>query len=433
MINVAEGFLKENFWIRMVLIAIPTQFFCVKIMEMLLGKGKKLGYLMTFMMTKMIVLCYLQSFGEDISQVGRVTEIMTGAVSSVICCLLSFYIFDAKPVKILFAITISELASSCAMIFSIATLNALEKRPEGIFSWYVGFRTGDLAALGLEIISFILIFGILKKFQILFQTFEIHHNRLIWCAYLVYFLIMQTSQVVGIATEEGIRRGLVVPCLIAGTGALFGIVRMIGEQKKKTETESQFLQLELSMMQSQYHAMQYQKAHIEESRRLIDRQMQEIIQKGRRSEKQTQITEYLNDLEKAYQNIHAGIYCNEWTLDAILYVQTERARQQGINVTCKVQNYPKDQDGIQCMGKVLVELFGYAIAECGRISDPGKKLVDVQMDVIASQAVVLFTCPAGKRTGDLKKKLNELTKEREGNAEAEKEEEKMKICVTFAC
>lgn len=431
--NVAVEFLKENNWIRMVLIAIPTQFFCVKIMEMLLGKGKKLGYLMAFMMTKMSVLCYLQSFGDNISQMGRISEIMIGAVSSVICCLLSFYIFDAEPVKILFAIAISELAASSAMMFSIAALNVLEKRTEGIFSWYVTFRPEDLAAWGLEQILFMIIFSVLTKFRILFQTFEIRHKRLIWCVYLVYFLIMQTSQVIGIATEEGIRRGIAIPCLIAGMGALTGIVRMLSEQKKKTETESQFLQLELSMMQSQYQAMQYQRAHIEESRRLIDRQMQEIVQKGKRSEKQTQVTEYLSDLEKAYQNIQAGIYCNEWTLDAILYVQTERARQQGINVTCKVQNYPKDQDGIQCMGKVLVELFGYAVAECGKIVDPGKKLVDVQIDVIASQAVVLFTCPAGKRTGDLKKKLNELTKEQEGNTEIEKDEGKIKICVTFAC
>ena len=85
------------------------------------------------------------------------------------------------------------------------------------------------------------------------------------------------------------------------------------------------------------------------------------------------------------------------------------------------------------MGKVLVKLFEYAIAENEKIHESDKKQIDVQIDVIANQAVVLLTCPAGKKTGSLKKKINELTKEREGNTEIEKDEGRMKICVTFDC
>ena len=271
----------------------------------------------------------------------------------------------------------------------------------------------------------------MKKIQILFRNYEIPHTRLIWIIYLEYFLVMQTSQLIPIATEDGTRRGMVLPCLIVAAAATLGLVQIFSNQKEKIRTESQFLQLELTMMQSQYQAMQYQRSHIEESRKLIDRQMQEIMKRGERVEKQTQITEYLSDLEKAYQNIHAGIYCKDWKLDSILYVETERARQQGIKVTCKVQNYPEDQDGIQCMGKVLVKLFEYAIAENEKIHEPNKRHIDVQINVIANQAVVLLTCPAGKKTYGLKKKINELTREREGNTEIEKDEGRMKICVTF--
>ena len=112
-------------------------------------------------------------------------------------------------------------------------------------------------------------------------------------------------------------------------------------------------------------------------------------------------------------------------------METKRAQQQGIKITCKVQNYPEDQDGIQCMGKVLVKLFEYAIADNEKPVEPDKKQIDVQIDVIANQAVVLFTCPAGKKTYGLKKKINELTTEWEGNTEVKKDEGRMKICVTF--
>ena len=89
---------------------------------------------------------------------------------------------------------------------------------------------------------------------------------------------------------------MVLPCLIVAVAATLGLVKIFGNQKEKIRTESQFLQLELTMMQSQYQAMQYQRSHIEESQKLIDRQMQEIIQLGERAEKQTQITDNVINL-----------------------------------------------------------------------------------------------------------------------------------------
>ena len=425
MSNAIELFMRENHWIRMVLINLPIQ--------LLVGKMKHKGYMIGFMFVRTTLLCYFQSLGDQISVSGHLAEIVLGAVGSIGACLLCIYLVETEPVKVLFAIAISELTAMPVMVFSMVALNWLEKRPEGMFGWYLTFRPEDLLAWIFELFLFIPIYAIMKKIQILFRNYEIRHTRLIWIIYLGYFLVMQTSQFIPIATEEGTRRGMVIPCLVVAAVAMLGLVKIFSNQKEKIQTESQFIQMELTMMQSQYQAMQYQRTHIEESQKLIDWQMQEIIQRGERSEKQTQIAEYLNDLEKVYQNIHAGIYCRDWKMDAILYVEIERAQQKGIKVTCKVQNYPEDQDGIQCMGKVLVNLFEYAIEENEKIHDPDKKHIDVQADVIANQAVVLFICPAGKKKCILKKKINELTKEREGNTEIETVEEKRKICVTFIC
>ena len=429
--SVIEWFLRDNHWIRMVLLNLPLQLFAVKILELLVGKMKHKGYMIGFMLVRTTLLCYFQSLSDQISVSGHLTEIVLGALGSIGACLLCIYLVEAEPVRILFAIAISELTTMPVMVFSMVVLNWLEKRPEGMFGWYLTFRPEDLLAWIFEILLFIPIYAIMKKIQILFRNYEIRHTRLIWIIYLEYFLVMQTSQLIPIATEDGTRRGMVLPCLIVAVAATLGLVKIFGNQKEKIRTESQFLQLELTMMQSQYQAMQYQRSYIEESQQLIDRQMQEIMRRGERAEKQTQITEYLSDLEKAYQNVHAEIYCRDWKLDSILYVETEWARQQGIKVTCKVPNCPKDQDGIQCMGKVLVKLFEYAIADNEKPVEPDKKQIDVQIDVIANQAVVLFTCPAGKKTYGLKKKINELTKEWEGNTEVKKDEGRMKICVTF--
>lgn len=83
------------------------------------------------------------------------------------------------------------------------------------------------------------------------------------------------------------------------------------------------------------------------------------------------------------------------------------------------------------MGKVVVELFECTIAGCQKISDSEKKNIDIQIDVIANQAVVLLTCPVGKRPAEIKKKIGGLIEEREGNVEIEKREGKQRICVRF--
>ena len=431
MMAAIENFLDHNYWIRIVIMNLPVQLFCVKVLELLLGKIKKSGCLIAFMIVKGAIICYLQALGDNLSLAGRMGEVLIGALSSIAMCLLCFWLCEAEPVKILFAMAISEFAATCSLMSAVVVVIVIERRPEIIFGWYLRFKLTDMLSWGLELVIVLFLYSILKKFKEPFQNYEIRHTRLIWLIYLGYFLLMQTSQVIEIATEEGIRRGLIVPCMIVAAAAVLGLGIAFGRQNEMTKTESQFLQLELSMMQSQYHSMQQQRTRMEECRKLIDSQMQEIIQKGQDAEKKIRTEAYLEDLRNAYQNIRAGIYCRDWTLDSILYVETERAQKEGIHVTCKVQNVPKDQVAVQCMGKVVVELFEYTIAGCQKISDSEKKNIDIQIDVIANQAVVLLTCPVGKRPAEIKKKIGGLIEEREGNVELEKKEGKQRICVRF--
>ena len=234
--SVIEWFLRDNHWIRMVLLNLPLQLFAVKILELLVGKMKHKGYMIGFMLVRTTLLCYFQSLSDQISVSGHLTEIVLGALGSIGACLLCIYLVEAEPVRILFAIAISELTTMPVMVFSMVVLNWLEKRPEGMFGWYLTFRPEDLLAWIFEILLFIPIYAIMKKIQILFRNYEIRHTRLIWIIYLEYFLVMQTSQLIPIATEDGTRRGMVLPCLIVAVAATLGLVKIFGNQKEKIRT-----------------------------------------------------------------------------------------------------------------------------------------------------------------------------------------------------
>lgn len=272
LINAMGNFLDHNFWIRAVIINLPVQIFCVKVAELFLGKMKKPGYLITFMILKGAVMCYFQSLGDHISVTGRMIEILTGALGGIAICLLCFYLFEAKPTKILFAIAIAEFTATCCMMPSIVLVNIMEKRTGSVFSWYLRFQMTDMLSWPIELMLFLFIYAFLKKFRETFQNYEIRHNRLIWMIYLCYFLVMQTSQVMEVETGEGFQRGMILPCMMVTAAAILGIAVILARQNKMVKTEGKFLQLELSMMESQYHAMQYQGAYMEECKKLIDSQ-----------------------------------------------------------------------------------------------------------------------------------------------------------------
>lgn len=62
--SVIEWFLRDNHWIRMVLLNLPLQLFAVKILELLVGKMKHKGYMIGFMLVRTTLLCYFQSLSD---------------------------------------------------------------------------------------------------------------------------------------------------------------------------------------------------------------------------------------------------------------------------------------------------------------------------------------------------------------------------------
>ena len=427
-----ELFLKDNLWIRIVLLNMPVQVLCVKILELFLGKGKRQNCLLAFMLFKMTVLCYFQSMGNTVSWSGRVFEVIFGAVSGILCVFICIYMYETESVKILFLMAVSEVTAACVLLLSVSVVNVMEGRSGQVFNWYAPFRWEDLCGYIPELMIGSFLYTILKKFRDLFGKIEIPNSRLIWFVYLCYFLLMQFSQLMGLASEKGIIRGQIIPCMIVAAGTVIGICVVLSRYQTDTQMESRFLQMQLNLMQDQYCSMQQQKVYMEECSQLIECQMQEIIQNRAEDIQSDKITDYLEDLKKEYQKIRAGLYCKDWTLDAILYVQIEQARKQGMEVQCRIQNYPKSQDDVQCMGKILMELFGYVLSREQKKKSSKLSQIQVQMDHIAGQEILIFTCQAEKKVQELKKKIQRLIKDKDGNVEIEQTQGQMRIGITFA-
>ena len=117
--------------------------------------------------------------------------------------------------------------------------------------------------------------------------------------------------------------------------------------------------MQFHLMESHYESIQEQMQHMEYCQQIIDGQMKEIMDKKVVSEGMAAV--YLEGLRKEYDRICAGIYCNDWRVEKVLYCQSRMARSQEIDVECSFLEYDRGVIPEDDLTGILFWLFNYGI------------------------------------------------------------------------
>ena len=125
---------------------------------------------------------------------------------------------------------------------------------------------------------------------------------------------------------------------------------------------------------------------------------EEMIKNGI-SEKKEVILRYLDDLRSEYQNISAGMYCQDWMVDAVLYTQIRAAKERGIKVDCNVQGYQCGAVSQERLAQLLYSLFEFGMQENEKLQEQAKRYIHVKLqNVLGNLAVCFEVARAGKRS-----------------------------------
>lgn len=79
------------------------------------------------------------------------------------------------------------------------------------------------------------------------------------------------------------------------------------------------------------------------------------------------IAEYLSHLKREYQEIRAGIYCDDWMTDAVLYCQAERAKKAGIRVQYNMQGFDRGKIEEEDLVRLLFGLLDWGLKQNEKI------------------------------------------------------------------
>ena len=252
------------------------------------------------------------------------------------------FTFHGSLGKIMIASFVSEIASVILSFFSITVVNLLERRPDSS-EYAMPFEPLDFLYPLLFLALCKLVFHVFTPAMEKYQKHRLKHEKLFVFLFFFYMCFASTSKFQPQSAPVWAFIGpifLLDICMILALGLLQRL-------RRSTQRKKEYLKASQQLMTSHHMAIQRQIQHLEETQHIVDKQMQEIINAEREHrsddtssvESDLMIRDYLKELKQNYTNTRAGMYCNDWLLDAALCSQADILKEHGLTLRCSLQGY----------------------------------------------------------------------------------------------
>ena len=412
----------------MVLFSIMGQIGGMFILYWMLGKPRKQVRYISYMFLKAVFMIYF-TYGLNLYYPGELwSATLQTAVSSVLGVVTMFLMiatYQNESLKVIFAALLGEIYFTLVEMLAVVGVNGLEGKTD-LLLIYDRLQPMDLlipVLFGTGIVLLKLFGG---RWLARYRDVRIRHRQLFWFAIVAYFIVAQTNGMIVIGQEAGLVTATGMPFI----GIAVLLVVLLGlvyrDYRRQVRGESQFLSTQFQLLQTHYESIRTQMQRMEMCQKLVDKQMKEIVRRGENvaatencdpckdtaavaascnevaesgQQRKAVILRYLDDLRSEYQNISAGMYCQDWMVDAVLYTQIRAAKERGIKVDCNVQGYPCGAVSQERLAQLLYSLFEFGMQENEKLQEQAKRYIHVKLQNVLGNLVVCFeVASAGKRS-----------------------------------
>ena len=426
---------------RMVLFSIMGQIGGMFILYWMLGKPRKQVRYISYMFLKAVFMIYF-TYGLNLYYPGELwSATLQTAVSSVLGVVTMFIMiatYQNEILKVIFAALLGEIYFTLVEMLAVVGVNGLEGKTD-LLLIYDRLQPMDLlipVLFGTGIVLLKLFGG---RWLARYRDVRIRRRQLFWFAIVAYFIVAQTNGMIVIGQEAGLVTATGMPFI----GIAVLLVVLLGlvyrDYRRQVRGESRFLSTQFQLLQTHYESIRTQMQRMEMCQKLVDKQMKEIVRRGENvaatencdsckdtaavaascnevaesgQQRKEVILRYLDDLRNEYQNISAGMYCQDWMVDAVLYTQIRAAKERGIKVDCNVQGYPCGAVSQERLAQLLYSLFEFGMQENEKLQEQAKRYIHVKLqNVLGNLAVCFEVASAGKRSAKKIQKVLAKTNE----------------------
>ena len=439
-----------SYCVRMFIISVGGQVLGIIACNALLKRRRSLVPLMTWLVMKYIcMICILEVLVGSRMEGNAIFELVNYllyACAAVMTAFMFYFTFHGSVIKCFTAMNISEILTSVFMLTAVLIVNVLQGR-ENLFLFQAEFQISDCLILVIEGILFGIFYHFAENFMKRFRTYHMKHERVFWVVYIIYFALVQLTSIGGISDNTSFMITIYMVFLISAVTGTLVLCFIYMKFRSGIRMERAYLGTQLGLLETHYKSIQSQMQQMEYCQRMIDEQMAEItgrvdIGESMEAEQDTlmqnpdrkeRIQQYLEALKQEYHELQAGMYCDNWSVDAVLYCQIEAARQMGIEVECLVQGYDSQKSSPRVFAQVLFLLLHYGNSESQKLEGGVKKKMRLKTGRLQNQMVVEFYSSVGQKKSFEEKKVKQCVKDYAGTVTVIEETEGISVVVTMKC
>lgn len=351
-------------------------------------------------------------------------------VMAFVAHLVFYYTFSGEFLKIALAGICSEWVATFTGYFSLCTINFLEKR-SNLFCIVESFHWLDVLIPFLQWILLYWVIHHLGGFLERYKHTQLRYKKILWAFFVCYFITAPLTTFVNNQVAMGVFLYVLLISMIFSAVVLLAAWRY----HTRIAAEQDLLKIQLNAMEFHYTAVQDQIQQMEKSRLVLGEQMKEIVQLEQSPAADLKIAEYLKQLKMEYEEIRAGVYCDNWMVDAVLCYHCEKLRKEGILFDCSMQGSINDAIEERDLVQLYLTLLDWGLQANRNMQEDVQESVEKQVylhtSTVKKQLVINFFSNCAKNSRIPLKELRRHVKKYGGIIEVQKEHKGVRVILAL--
>lgn len=218
------------------------------------------------------------------------------------------------------------------------------------------------------------------------RRWEPKHRKILWTFYSIYmFLAVSSSYEINVFSTPVISFAAV----LITTVFILGVIFLSHKYQRQVFARKEFLDMEQKMMREHYRMITGQIQGLEKSREIVERQMDMLMTLGEKSDSEEKICQYILELQDRYQGIQAGVYCNDWIVDAVLFHMNNMLNSHGVKSEYFFWKYSGSKVSSVEMAEFLSAVLDCLLKECLRQPAETERKLVLKAENLKNQVVIV--------------------------------------------
>lgn len=318
----------------------------------------------------------------------RLCLIMISSIFMILIYAAYYRTFQGSLLKIGFIGVVSEMHVVVLFFCSLVVINYIEGR-ENLFVYTADFQLPDLFII-------VMVYGVIKielsvtkRWQAMLRRSEIKHRKLLWGIMGIYLINAVVSNFIfqGIS----ISTTFLIPILIFSI-LLFGFIYQFRGYGAQVRAKRTFLQMQQMLMQNHYQMLTKQIAQMERNQEIVKQQMDRITKMDIKEMEEGKIKEYLLAIQRQYEEIQAGIFCDDCVVDAVLCHMKGIGSKYGIDCEYSFHKYQKGWIVSGELSELLFEMMDFVIKQKIKEMQGQKGTLRLTAGNVKNQILIELSC-----------------------------------------